>query len=230
VDEITAAVAVLDYTSSLRLVNEALGRGETAGDIVHATQAGLQVVGERYERQEIFLSGLVMAGEIFRGVMEIVQSDWESSLHGGASGRVLLGTVAGDIHDLGKNMAALTFRAFGFAVEDLGVDVPPQDFLEAARRSRPDIVGLSGLLTLAFDSMRETVALIRENSAQLQGTPLIVIGGGTIDEHIARFTGADHWTNDAMEGVRLCQRLLEDRPISARRPSRVSERPPLSSV
>ena len=214
-EEITAAVAVLDYASSLRLVNEALGRGETAVDIVHATQAGLQVVGERYERQEIFLSGLIMAGEIFRGVMEIVQSDWESSLHGGASGRVLLGTVAGDIHDLGKNMAALTFRAFGFAVEDLGVDVPPQDFLEAARRSRPDIVGLSGLLTLAFDSMRETVALFRENSAELEGTPFIVIGGATIDEHVARYVGADHWTNDAMEGVRLCQRLLESRRESS---------------
>ena len=138
-ERITAAVAALDYASTLRLVNEALARGETAVDIVHATQAGLQVVGERYERQEIFLSGLIMAGEIFRGVMEIVQPDWESSLQGGASGKVLLGTVAGDIHDLGKNMAALTFRAFGFAVEDLGVDVPPQDFVEAARRSRPDI-------------------------------------------------------------------------------------------
>ena len=210
-ESITAAVAALDYASTLTLVREALAAGETAVDIVHATQAGLQVVGERYERQEIFLSGLIMAGEIFRGVMEMVQPDWESGLHGEASGRVLLGTVAGDIHDLGKNMAALTFRAFGFAVEDLGVDVPPEDFLEAARRSRPDIIGLSGLLTLAFTAMKQTVALIHENSAQLGGAPLIVIGGATIDEHVARYVGADHWTNDAMEGVRLCQRLLESR-------------------
>jgi dimethylamine corrinoid protein len=220
VEEITAAVAALDYTSTLRFVNEALGRGETAVDIVRATQVGLQLVGERYERQDIFLSGLIMAGEIFRGVMEIVQSDWESGLQGGASGRVLLGTVAGDIHDLGKNMAALTFRAFGFAVEDLGVDVPPQDFLEAARRARPDIIGLSGLLTLAFNSMRETVALIRDKSAELGGIPLIVIGGATIDEHVARYVGADYWTNDAMEGVRLCQRLLED----SRAPARLAPR------
>ena len=209
-ERITAAVAALDYASALRLVNEALGRGETAVDIVRATQAGLQVVGERYEQQEIFLSGLIMAGEIFRGVMEIVQPEWESNLHGGASGRVLLGTVLGDIHDLGKNMAALTFRAFGFAVEDLGVDVPPQDFLEAARRSKPDIIGLSGLLTLAFNSMRETVALIQDHGDEL-GAPLVVIGGATIDEHVARYVGADHWTNDAMDGVRLCQRLLESR-------------------
>jgi methanogenic corrinoid protein MtbC1 len=96
-------------------------------------------------------------------------------------------------------------------VEDLGVDVPPQTFLEAALRSRPDIVGLSGLLTLAFTSMRETVRLLHENSEELGGTPLIVIGGATIDQHVANFVGADHWTNDAMEGVRLCQRLLESR-------------------
>ena len=131
--------------------------------IVQATRGGLQVVGERYERQEIFLSGLIMAGEIFRGVMDLVLPDWEDDTPSdGASGRVLLGTVAGDIHDLGKNMAALTFRAFGFAVEDLGVNVPPEDFVEAARRFKPDIIGMSGLLTLAFDSMQETVRLLSE--------------------------------------------------------------------
>jgi methanogenic corrinoid protein MtbC1 len=211
VQNITAAVAALDYKGTLSLVEQALARGESAVDIVHATQAGLRVVGERYEQQDIFLSGLIMAGEIFRGVMELVQPDWESGLQGEASGRVLLGTVAGDIHDLGKNMAALTFRAFGFVVEDLGVDVPPEDFVEAARRSRPDIIGLSGLLTLAFTAMKETVTLIHENSAQLGEAPLIVIGGATLDEHVARYVGADHWTNDAMEGVRLCQRLLESR-------------------
>lgn len=215
-ESITAAVGALNYASTLTLVREALAKGETAVDIVHATQAGLRVVGERYEQQDIFLSGLIMAGEIFRGVMEMVQPDWESGLQGEASGRVLLGTVAGDIHDLGKNMAALTFRAFGFAVEDLGVDVPPEDFVEAARRSRPDIIGLSGLLTLAFESMRGTIALVREDVAELGPTPLFIIGGATIDEHVARYVGADHWTNDAMEGVRICQRLLEERRPTVR--------------
>lgn len=210
-ESISAAVAALDYGAAIKLVGEAQARGERAVDIVHATQAGLRAVGERYEQQEIFLSGLIMAGEIFRGVMELVQPDWESSLQGGASGSVLLGTVAGDIHDLGKNMAALTFRAFGFAVEDLGVDVPPEDFLAAARRLNPDIIGLSGLLTIAFNSMRETVALIREHEAELDTPPLMVIGGATIDDNVARYVGADHWTNDAMEGVRICQRLVESR-------------------
>ena len=208
---LSAAVAALDDKTAQRLVKEALARGEGAEVIVHATQAGLRVVGERYERKDIFLSGLIMAGEIFRGVMDLVLPDWESGLPGGASGRVLLGTVAGDIHDLGKNMAALTFRAFGFAVEDLGVNVPAEDFLEAARRLKPDIVGMSGLLTLAFNSMQETVQLLRQHEGELGGTPLIVIGGATIDEHVAVWVGADHWTNDAMEGVRICQRLLDER-------------------
>jgi methanogenic corrinoid protein MtbC1 len=213
-EALTAAVAALDDKAAQRLVGEALARGESAEDIVLATQAGLQLVGERYERQEIFLSGLIMAGEIFRGVMDQVLPDWESNLPiGAASGKVLLGTVAGDIHDLGKNMAALTFRAFGFAVEDLGVNVPAEEFLEAAVRFKPDIVGLSGLLTLAFTSMRETVELLRENAEELGGMPIFVIGGATIDENVAGWVGADHWTNDAMEGVRICQRLLEDRRI-----------------
>jgi len=112
-------------------------------------------------------------------------------------------------------MAALTFRTYGFAVEDLGVDVPPEDFVAAARRSRPDVVGLSGLLTVAFDSMRETVQMIRADSTE-GAVPLIVIGGATIDEHIARYIGADQWTNDAMEGVRVCQKLLESRTPIAR--------------
>ncbi len=210
--DLSGAVAALDERAAHRLVLEALAGGATTEAIIQATKEGLRVVGERYERQEIFLSGLIMAGEIFRGMMDLALPDWETApLSGGRSGKVLLGTVAGDIHDLGKNMAALSFRAFGFGVEDLGVNVQPEEFLQAAVASKPDIIGMSGLLTLAFTSMRETVELIRANEAELGGSPLIVIGGATVDELIADWVGADHWTNDAMEGVRICQRLLEMR-------------------
>ena len=210
--ELSAAVAALDDKTARRSVKDAIDRGEDVNAIVQATLTGLQVVGERYERQEIFLSGLIMAGEIFRGVMDVVLPDWESTGQpGGTAGRVLLGTVAGDIHDLGKNMASMTFRAFGFSVEDLGVNVPAEEFLEAALRSRPDIIGMSGLLTLAFDAMKDTVELIRDHDQELS-SPIIVVGGSTIDEHVATYIGADHWTNDAMEGVRLCQKLLGGKP------------------
>jgi methylmalonyl-CoA mutase cobalamin-binding domain/chain len=214
-EAISSAVAALDEKTVLRLVKEALAAGENSVDIVHAVQAGMRAVGERYEQQDIFLSGLIMAGEIFRGVMELAQPGLESELEnepmGDAYGRVLLGTVAGDIHDIGKNMAALAFRTFGFTVEDLGVNVPPERFVEAARDFKPDIVGLSGLLSIAFTAMRDTVTLCREKASGQSQMPIFVIGGGTIDEHVALYVGADLWTNDAMEGVRLCQHMLESR-------------------
>ena len=210
-EAISTAVAALDEKTVLYLVEAAIAEGNNSVDIVHAVQEGMRVVGERYEQKDIYLSGLIMAGEIFRSVMTVARPGLESELAGDASGRVLLGTVAGDIHDIGKNMAALAFRMFGFTVEDLGVDVPPESFLEAARSFRPEIVGLSGLLSTAFTNMRDTVALLRQELAGSDPMPVFVIGGGTIDEQVARYVGADLWTDDAMEGVRLCQRALENR-------------------
>lgn len=208
---IGAAVAELDQKKVLELVREALDAGENSADVVRAVEAGMRTVGERYERKDIFLSGLIMAGEIFRSVMDLAQPGLEYEMAGNASGRVLLGTVAGDIHDIGKNMAGLAFHMFGFTVEDLGVNVPPEAFLEAAKRFEPDIVGLSGLLSIAFTAMRDTVALFREHESELAVMPVFVIGGGTIDENVAGYVRADYWTDDAMKGVRLCQRVLEDR-------------------
>ena len=209
VQAISAAVAALDEKAAISLVEEALAAGESSLRIVRAAQEGMQGVGVRYERQDIFLSGLIMAGEIFRGVMELVEPGLETELVGDASGRVLLGTVAGDIHDIGKNMAALAFRTFGFTVEDLGVNVPPERFLEASRGFAPDIVGLSGLLSTAFTAMRDTVTLVKHHAGDLAREPITIVGGGTIDEVVARYIGADHWTTDAMEGVRICQRMIE---------------------
>jgi methylmalonyl-CoA mutase cobalamin-binding domain/chain len=209
--DIRTAVTDLDEKRVLSLVEEALAAGEDSADIVHAVQDGLRTVGERYERKEIYLAGLIMAGEIFRGAMELAQPGLEDELSGNAYGRVLLGTVAGDIHDIGKNMAALAFRMLGFTVEDLGVNVSPETFLEAARQFKPDIVGMSGLLVVAFDAMQRTVTLFREHADELTVTPLFVIGGGTISEQVARYVGADLWTDDAMEGARRCQEALERR-------------------
>jgi methanogenic corrinoid protein MtbC1 len=206
---ISTAVAELGEAKTLALVEQALAAGENSGDVVHAVQEGLRTVGRRYEQKEIYLAGLIMAAEIFRGAMELAQPGLEGELAGNASGRVLLGTVAGDIHDIGKNMAALAFRMLGFTVEDLGVNVPPEKFLEAARQFNPDIVGMSGLLVVAFDAMRQTIAIFREHENELPKTPLFVIGGGTVNEQVARYVGADLWTDDAMRGARQCQEALE---------------------
>lgn len=208
---LTAAVAALDEKESLKLVAQAVGSGIDARTILRAVQAGMRVVGERYEAEEIFLAGLIMAGEIFRQAMAIARPGDVEEPADRVSGRVLIGTVAGDIHDIGKDVTALTLRSFGFTVEDLGVNVPAEKFLEKAVIFAPDIIGLSGLLTVAFTAMRDTVSLLRDHSHDFALMPALIIGGGTIDEQVARYVGADLWTTDAMHGVRLCQDLLERR-------------------
>jgi len=208
---ISVAVADLDEKTVIQLTKDALAAGDSSVSVVRAVEAGLRTVGERYERQDIYLAGLIMAGEIFRAVMEFAQPGLENELAGNTSGLVLLGTVAHDIHDIGKNMAGLAFRTFGLTVEDLGEDVPPEAFLEAAIRLKPDIVGLSGLLSVAFTSMHDTVALFKEHADELERMPLLVIGGSTIDDRVAAYVGADLWTHDAMVGVRLCRQALESR-------------------
>ena len=145
----------------------------------------MRVIGERYQRQEYYLSGLILAGEIFSEVLATVQPRLERELVGEASGRVLLGTVAGDIHDIGKNLMATMLRSFGFTVHDIGIDVPPGAFVEAALEWRPDIVGLSGLITASFASMKATTALLKAEP-KLAPPPFVILGGGIVDEAVRR--------------------------------------------
>jgi methanogenic corrinoid protein MtbC1 len=200
-------VADLQEQEALELVQARLQSGENPLHLVEDCQEGLRRIGERYERREYFLSALIMAGEIFREVMEILSPVIEQQFVGQESGAILLGTVAGDIHDIGKNNFALLLSSYGFTVHDLGVDVPPTEFLSAALQLQPDLIGLSGLLTSSYDSMRETVRQMRLSGSSLASTP-ILIGGNQLNEQVCRYIGADHWVTDAMSGVRLCQKLL----------------------
>jgi methanogenic corrinoid protein MtbC1 len=168
-------------------------------------------VGERYERQEYYLSGLIMAGELFKEVLDLVQPPPGQEPLGTAAGTVLLGTVRGDIHDIGKNMFATSLRGFEFKVIDLGVDVSPEGFLAEVERSRPDILCLSGLIMAAFESMKATVRLVRSQEERLGYRPPVVLGGAIIDGRVCQYAGADSWSTDAMEGVRICQDLMRRR-------------------
>jgi methanogenic corrinoid protein MtbC1 len=210
--EIREALVTLNERQVLDLVRAVLEQGAAPLAVLRACEEGMREIGERYERRQYFLSALIMAGEIFRQVLDHTQPLLRDELAGNASGRVLLGTAAGDIHDIGKNMAALALRAFGFTVEDLGVNVAPQAFLEAARDFRPDVIAVSALISTAFNSMRNTVAAVREHEVELGGRTFVLIGGGRLDSEVARFVGADSWTTDAMEGVRICQALMAGRP------------------
>lgn len=203
------ALVGLDEDRTLELTREALEDGTRSLMLLQVCEQAMRVVGERYERREYYLSGLILAGEIFREVLELVQPGLEAELSGQGSGRVLLGTVAGDIHDIGKNIVATALRSFGFTVEDLGVDVPASRFVERALDFRPQVVGLSGLITASYQSMRTTLESLRRHEEELGGPVPVVIGGGLVDEEVRRYVGADSWTTDAMEGVRICQQLTK---------------------
>ena len=210
-------VLELEETEALAMVRTRLRAGDNPLALVEACEAGMRRVGERYEQGEYFLSALIMAGEIFRQVMERVQPAIEARIRGSGSGRVLLGTVQHDIHDIGKNIQSvlLSCYGYGFTVLDLGVDVPPAAFLAQAVEFQPDVVGLSGLLTGSYDSMRETVLTLRQTAEpRITRLPIIIIiGGGTLNEQVRQYVGADYWVGNSMDGVRLCQRLLADRRL-----------------
>jgi methanogenic corrinoid protein MtbC1 len=207
-EELRGALIELDEQLTLDLTRRLLTQDRVAPvSILGTCQQALRVVGERYERQEYFISGLIMAGELFKEVLDLVQPQEPAQLNTSA-GSVLLGTVAGDIHDIGKNMFATSLRGFDFKVVDLGVDVSPETFLSETKRQRPDVVCLSGLIMAAFDSMQSTVRLLRSQEEYLGYRPPVVLGGGIIDGRVCQFAGADSWSTDAMEGVRICQDLV----------------------
>ncbi len=203
-----AHVADLHEDAVLALVAERLAAGHDPLSIIEDCQEGLRQVGERYEQQQYYLSGLIMAGEIFREVMEMVQPKIEEQFTGNETGTILLGTVKGDIHDIGKNNLSMLLTCYGFSVIDLGVDVLPSDFLLQAFQARPAIIGLSGLLTSSYDAMKETVDLVRGSGDTAVASIPIIIGGNQLNEQVCQYVGADYWVNDAMTGVRICQQLL----------------------
>lgn len=208
--ELVKLLADLEEEAVLEHVRRRVADGDDPLKIIEECNAGMRQVGERYEQRQYFLSGLIMAGEIFREVVEIVQPVIVNRTPRQSSGRVLLGTVQGDIHDIGKDMVGMLLTCHGFTVIDLGVDVPPDEFVQQVSRHKPDIVGLSGVLTASFEMMRETVSRLR---SMQQGGPSfpIIIGGGVIDDQICRYVGADYWVADAMSGVHLCRKLIADR-------------------
>ena len=204
--DLAASIAGLEEETALALVHRRLEAGDDPLLLIKDCEEGLRQVGLCYERNEYFLAALIMAGEIFRQVMELVQPLVEQQEPGPVSGRILLGTVQGDIHDLGKNIVNMLLRCHNFAVDDLGVDVSPAAFTKEAARLQPHLVGLSGLLTSAYDAMRQTVALLR--SEGYEGP--IVIGGGQLSAEVCQYVAADGWTTDAVAGVELCSRLIAE--------------------
>ena len=150
---------------------------------------------------------LVYSGEILKKITEIVKPKLKGAFEVERSGKCIIGTVAGDIHDIGKDMVVFMLDVNGFEVFDLGIDVPAQKFVDAIKETDTKVVGLSGFLTLAFDSMKETIESIR--AAGLRDNVKIMIGGGQIDDVVREYTGADAYGRDAMAAVTLAKGWLE---------------------
>jgi methylmalonyl-CoA mutase cobalamin-binding domain/chain len=206
--QLARLMADLEEDAVLQLVDQRIKAGDDPLKIIDECNEGMREVGLRYEKKEYFVAGLIMSGEIFREVVELVQPLLEQQTEGKTSGRVLVGTVSGDIHDIGKNMFGMLLSCHGFEVIDLGVDVPPAVFAMKAVEAQPDAVGLSGLITASFEMMKETVAALRKESQEHGLSFPVIIGGGMIDDQVCQYVGADYWMPDAMAGVRLCEELF----------------------
>lgn len=204
-DIIKEALADLNEEVVLPLVEEVLADGVSALEILQVCQAGMVEVGSRFENQDYFVSDLMMSGEIFKEISELLEPGLKS---GGAEadGKVVIGTVKGDIHDIGKDIVVNMLKSANLEVIDLGVDVPPSKFIEALKETGATVLGMSGLLTLAFDSMKETIIAVEE--AGLADKVKIMIGGGPIDANVSRIVGADNWGADAQEAVRIAKKWV----------------------
>ena len=206
--ELPRLVADLEEDAVLDIVRQRIEAGEDLLQVIDECNEGMREVGLRYERGEYFIAGLIMSGEIFRQVVELVQPLLLEQLSGKLSGKILVATVSGDIHDLGKNIFGLLLSCHGFDVIDLGVDVPPAELTARVMETKPDLVGLSGLITASFEMMKETITLLRQEFEKHGFSIPILIGGGFIDDQIHQYVGSDYWVPDAMAGVRLCEELL----------------------
>lgn len=200
---LTQTLGDLEEDQVLDMLKEFAANNPTeaeALEAVGACQAGMGVVGERFENGEYFVGDLIFAGELLTEAINVLKP----ALGAGAStiiGTILLGTVHGDLHDIGKNIFKSMSEAAGFQVVDLGIDVEVEEFVSKAKEIKPLIIGMSGVLTLAIDSMKETVDALKTAGVDSK----IIIGGTPVTKEACEFVGADGFTSNAAEGVKICQ-------------------------
>lgn len=197
-------IADMQEEESVKLADEMLKSGYDPIKVLAHCREAMELVGKRYAEGEYFLPELMLAGEMLKAIGEmakpLIKQDTSATK---SAGTVIIGTVQGDLHDIGKNIVTFMLEINGFKVVDLGIDVPIANFVESIKEHKPQVVGLSGFLTLAFDAMKTTVEAIKE--AGLRDNIKIMIGGGQVDETIRNYTGADAFGLNAMDAVSLCK-------------------------
>jgi methanogenic corrinoid protein MtbC1 len=203
-ERLVNAIADMKEEEALNIVKKMVEDGSEPAAILDAARNAMDIVGQRYEKGTYFLPELMLAGEMMSQITDLIKPELAKLPAIERLGKVLIGTVDGDIHDIGKNIVTFMLDVNGFEVLDLGVDISPQRFVEAVREFKPQVVGLSGFLTLAFDAMKETIEAIKE--ADLRDGVKIMVGGGQVNDEISEYAGADAYGKDAMAGVSLAKK------------------------
>lgn len=206
--EFIKKIVELEEAAVEELLNKKLENNEDPLKIMDEVREAMKDIGDKFQNKEYFLPDLIMSGEILRSVFEkispLLKEQQKSDVK---RGKILLGTVAGDIHDIGKDVVKFMLDANGFEVIDLGVDVPSEIFIEKIKEFKPEILALSGFLTLAYDSMKEIIQKITENG--LRDSLKVMIGGGTVDENIVEYVKADAYGESAVDAINLAKKWLE---------------------
>ena len=205
-NDLIDAMANLEEDKAIDIVRKKIENGETAFDIVEQCRKGVEIVGKRYSEGKYYLSDLIMSEAILKEVMYILEphfSNNDTESHDGI--KVIMGTIEGDIHDLGKNIVVYLLRSSGYYVYDLGVDVPPEKFIEAIKKTGAKIVGVCVLLTFCIVYVKELVDLLIETGLREEVT--LVLGGYPVDEQVREYTGVDYVANDAVKGLEIFDRI-----------------------
>jgi len=195
------AITEMREDDAVAITHELLDSGVSPADILNSCKDAMDVIGERFEKGEAFIPELMLAGEMMTAITDIIKPKMAETASEEKLGKIVIGTVQGDIHDIAKDIVCFMLDLNGFEVTDLGVDVSPAKFVEAVKETGATIVGLSGFLTLAYDPMKETVAAFKEAGLDVK----VMIGGGQVDENIRQYTGADAYGKDAMAAVAIAK-------------------------
>jgi len=204
--DLVTAIVDLNEQEAIAIAKKRLDDGEDPVRILEDSRNAMAIVGKRFEEGDYFVPDLVFSGEILRAIAEITKPKLGGATKTKHRGKIVIGTVAGDIHDIGKNIVTFMLDINGFEVYDLGIDIPAQDFIPKIIESDARIVALSGLLTLAFESMKKTIEAIE--IAGLRDKVKIMIGGGQINEDVRKYTKADAYGSNAMEAVSLANKWV----------------------
>ena len=191
------------------VVRKMIDDGKSPREILKECQSGMRIIGERYKNGEYFVADMMYAGEIMRNVMDILKPFMSASGEIEEIGTVVIGTVKGDIHDLGKDVVSITLQGNGFKVVDLGVDVPAEKFVKAIKENKPQIVGMSVFLTSCFPSVENIVKAI--NDAGLHEFIKIMIGGAPVTDYVAQQTGCDFYGKDAASALDFSLKVISNK-------------------